>query len=221
LSKKQIYRNIAYCALAAALAIGAWLLVPLFYGGVTAQDFESFRAPAEYAAALLANEAPLRAILTLDDLFLIFYTATFAFIATASWGKRKKLLVWVGLAAILVTAYLDMQENSELLTFLAMAKSGAGISAEMLHSRAVLSQVKFLSSYLSFFLFAFVLPSDTFLEKLLRWSLWVVAPVVGVLVYTYPSNLWMLARYVFMLVGLLILAWNYGLRAEHHGQSGE
>jgi hypothetical protein len=214
LKKRVIYRYIAVCALAAALAIGAWLLVPVVFQGSTAQDFESFRAPADYAAALLANEAPLRLILTLDDLFLIFYTAAFVFIATAVWSKKTKLLVDAALGAILLTALLDMHENSELLTFLAMAKNGESLTAQMLHSRAVLSQVKFLSSYLSFFLFAFVLPSDTFLEKLLRWSLWVVAPLVGILVYTYPSNLWMLGRYAFMLAGLLILAWNYWLRAQ-------
>ena len=214
MKKREIYRGITFTAGAAALMLAGMLAVSLLNGGLTAQDFESLQATGAYASAILEAEGPLRAILTFDNLFLIFYTAAFVFIGIATWRKRTRLLVLTALLAILVTTYLDIQENAELLSFVALAQNGLGIEGALLHERAVLSQVKFMSSYLSFFLFAFVLPRDTALERLLRWSLWTLAPLVGVLVYTYPSSLWSLGRYGFMLAGLAIIAWNYWLRAS-------
>ena len=73
----------------------------------------------------------------------------------------------------------------------------------------ILSQLKFHSSYLGFFLFAFVLPGDTFLEKLLKYSLWFGYLPIGILVYTFPNPAFELLRYLFMLTGLTILGWNY------------
>ncbi len=64
-----------------------------------------------------------------------------------------------------------------------------------------MSQLKFHSSYLAFFLFAFVLPGDTFLEKLLKISLWLGYPLIGILVYTFPNPVFDLLRHLFMLSG--------------------
>ncbi|MDA1330539.1 MAG: hypothetical protein O3B43_05690 [Chloroflexi bacterium] len=214
MGERTLSRLIAISALGAAAMLAAMLAVSLLNGGATAQDFEVFQDPLSYTRDLLAAEGPLRAILTFDNLFLILYTAAFLLIAQAAWGKKSALLTIAALGAILITTYLDMQENAELLTFLTLAKNSFGVSAEMLARRMTLSQVKFLSSYLSFFLFAFLLPSDTFLEWLLKWSLWVLAPLVGVLVYTYPSNFFSLGRYLFMLSGLLLVAWNYWQRTK-------
>jgi len=65
---------------------------------------------------------------------------------------------------------------------------------------------------LGFFLFAFVLPGDTFLEKLLKTSLWFGYLPIGILVYTFPHPAFDLLRYLFMLAGLAILGWNYFVR---------
>ena len=74
------------------------------------------------------------------------------------------------------------------------------------------SQLKFHSSYLGFFLFAFILHSDTKLEKFLKISLWFGYLPIGVLVYTFPHPIFDLLRYFFMLAGLSILGWNYLVR---------
>lgn len=214
MKKREIHEYLSMTALAAALALGAMLVVTLQNQGLTAQDFELFDNPQNYMRALLAAGDPLRAILTLDNLFVIFYTAAFLFLATVAWHKRNRLLVAVALGALLITTYLDLNENHTIMAFIAMGNRGVDISAEMLFRHSVLSQLKFHSSYLSFFLFAFVLPDDTFLEKALRWSLWLVFAPVGILVYTYPSVTVSLLRYLLMLSGLLLLAWNYWLRAQ-------
>ncbi len=214
MNTKIIYRYIAVLALAGALAMTAMLAVSLTQGGVTAQHFEGFFEPQIYAGDLLRYEGGVRAILTLDDIFLVLYTATILFLAIAVKNEGNTWLVGASLAALFTATLLDIQENNELLTFIQMAKVNLGPTLEMLHTRAIWSGVKFHASYLSFFLLAFALPSKTFLEKFLRWSLWLGYLPVGVLVYTFPNQLFSLARYAFMLSGLLILSWNFYQRLK-------
>lgn len=211
---KTLYRYIAVLALASTVLIGGMLAVSFTHGGVTAQDFETFAAPESYARSMAQVETPLRAIITFDDLFLVTYTATFVMLAISLKDKENSWLVAVALGALLITTYLDIQENNDLITFMNMAKAGITPTAEMLHSRAGLSSIKFFSSYLSFFLFAFVLPQKTALEKFLRWSLWVGFLPLGVLVYTYPHPLFSLGRFLFMFAGLAMLSWIFYLRSK-------
>jgi hypothetical protein len=211
---KTLHRTIAWLALAAALMMAAMLAVAFTHEGTTAQDFEAFMEPQAYSSMLLAFESSIRAILTFDSFFLLFYTAAFILLAMALKDKDNLWLVATGIGALLVTTYLDIHENNELLVFLQMGHAGSAPTAEMLHARALWSAVKFQSSYLSFFLFAFVLPNKTTLEKFLRWSLWLGYVPIGILTYTYPNAWFSLLRYVFMLSGLLILAWNFWLRSK-------
>lgn len=214
MKKRTVYRYLSLTALAASLMLVGMLIVTLLNQGLTAQDFELFDSPRSYASALLAVEGPLRTILALDNLFLIFYTAAFVFLAISSWRKRNRLLAIVALGALLATAYLDLHENHSIMAFIGMANSGVEIGADLLFRHSVLSQLKFHSAYLGFFLFALLLPDDTTLEKLLRWTLLLVFAPVGILVYTHPNMALSLLRYVLMLFGLLLLAWNYWLRAQ-------
>jgi len=209
MSKTQIQKYISITALAAALMLAVMLAVSLFNQGVTAQNFELVTDVETYTREILAAEKPLRLILTFDNLFLTLYTAAFVFLATAVWDNKNHLLVTVGLVAVLITAYLDLLENHDLLTQLATALHGLPIALADLQERMVWSQLKFHSSYLGFFLFAFVLPGDTFLEKLLKISLWVGYLPIGILVYTFPNPVLNLLRYLLMLSGLAILGWNY------------
>lgn len=212
LSQGDIYKYIVITACAAALMLAAMLLVSLFNKGVTAQDFEWVSDVNTYAREIIAAESPLRLILTFDNLFLTFYTAAFIFLAMTVWDQSNRLLVIIALGAVLITTYLDLLENHDILTQLTTALHGLPIALTDLQERMVWSQLKFHSSYLGFFLFAFVLPGDTFLEKLLKISLWLGYPLVGILVYTFPNPIFDLLRYLFMLSGLLILAWNYLVR---------
>ena len=209
MSRNQIHRYISITAFAAALMLAGMLVVTLFNSSVTAQDFELVTDVETYTREILAAEEPLRLILTLDNLFLTFYTAAFIFLATAVWDDKNRLVVTVGLLAVLITAYLDLLENHDLLTQLTTALHGLPIALADLQERMTWSQLKFHSSYLGFFLFAFVLPADTLMEKLLKFSLWFGYLPIGILVYTFPNPLFDLLRYLLMLAGLTILAWNY------------
>lgn len=216
MSKIQIYKYLSITAFAAALMLAGWLLVSLFYNGITAQDFELVNDVETYTREIIAAETPLRLILTLDNLFLTFYTAAFIFLAMAVRDESNSLLVYIALGAVLITTYLDLLENHDILTQLTTALHGLPIALADLQERMVWSQLKFHSSYLGFFLFAFVLPGDTFLEKLLKISLWVGYPLIGILVYTFPHPIFDLLRYALMLAGMVILGWNYGRLVSRH-----
>lgn len=212
MTKTQIFKYIAITAFAAALMLACMLAVSISYQGVTAQNFELVTDLETYTHEILTAEIPLRMILTLDNLFLIFYTAAFVFLAMAVWDEKNRLLVTVGLVAVLITAYLDLLENHDILTQLTTALHGLPIALSDLQDRMIWSQLKFHSSYLGFFLFAFVLPGETFMEKLLKFSLWFGYLPIGVLVYTFPHQTFDLLRYLFMLSGLTLLGWNYLVR---------
>jgi len=212
MNKTQVYKYLSITAFAATLMLVGMLSVSIFNGGVTAQDFELVSDIKKYSRDILAAEAPLRMILTFDNLFLTFYTAAFVFLAMAVRDEKNGLLVTVGLVAVLITAYLDLLENHDILTQLTTALNGQPIALADLQERMIWSQLKFHSSYLGFFLFAFVLPGDTILEKLLKFSLWFGYLPIGILVYTFPHTAFDLLRYIFMLSGLAILGWNYFVR---------
>lgn len=210
---KALDRNIARMALAAGLALAAMLAAMVLQGSADT-SFDSFMPPAQYANNLMEHETAVRTYVALDSFFVIFYTALFVLLAMALKNADNVWLVAAGLGALLITTYLDVHENNELLVFIQAAKQGVLPSAEAVHARALWSAIKFHSSYISFFFMAFVLPDKTMLERALRWSLWVGYVLVGILVYAFPSPWFTLARFVFMLVGLCLLAWNFHLRSR-------
>lgn len=210
---KALDRNIARMALAAGLVLAAMLLAMVLQGSADT-SFDSFMPPAQYVNNLVEHETAVRTYVALDSFFVIFYTALFVLLAMALKNGDNVWLVAAGLGALLITTYLDVHENNELLVFIQAAKQGVLPSAEAVHTRALWSAIKFHSSYISFFLMAFVLPDKTMLERALRWSLWLGYVLFGVLVYAFPSPWFTLARFVFMLVGLFLLAWNFHLRSR-------
>src|SRR5690606_12644702 len=118
---RTLYRAIAWLALAAALMLAAMLVVAFTHEGTTAQDFESFADPASYIRTLQSFEGSLRAILTFDNFFVLFYTAAFVLLGMALRDKDNTWLIAAGLGALFLTTLLDIHENSELLVFLQMA----------------------------------------------------------------------------------------------------
>jgi hypothetical protein len=130
---------------------------------------------------------------------------------------KKYLIAGIGLAALPGTSLLDFYENHHIFTFITQLENQLPIAQEEINSQMTLSQLKFHLSYCSFFLFAFVLPAETFLEKMLKYSLFFIQLPVGILVYTAPANLlplfgWM--RYLLLFGGLVLLSYNYYKRSK-------
>jgi hypothetical protein len=209
--QSMTYRNAAVTAFSAGLMIFVAIGVNLLTG-VSPQHFEIVSPPETYAKEMVAAESLLRFLLTIDTLFLTFYTAAFVFLAMSLWREETKLLVVVGLGLLLGTTVLDLHENHDIMTQLTTALAGMPIALEDLQRRMILSQLKFHSSYLGFFLLAFALPDGTLLEKLLKYSLWFGYLPIGILVYTFPHPAFDYLRLALMLSGFSLLGWNYWAR---------
>lgn len=210
----QLYKNISITAFFTAIALFFMLMISILNNGVTAQSFELVQDIETFTSEILAAETPLRWIMTFDNIFLTLYTTTIILLAIALKNDKNVWLVGIATAAVIFTGYLDLHENHDILTMVNAAKFGLPITSEHLINRMIWSQLKFHSSYLGFFLFSFALPGDTFLEKLLRWSLWTVYLPLGVLVYTFPNTAWDLGRYAFMLSGFVFLGLIFQRRAR-------
>lgn len=181
---------------------------------ITQQHFEFLSAVDVYTKELVESAGTLRIILTFDNVFVVLYSAAFIFLFMALWHKEKAINLVAGLIALLATGLLDFYENHHIFTFITMAKKGIAINADDITNQMTLSQLKSHLSYLSFFLFAFSLPADTFLEKVLKYSLFFVQLPIGVLVYTALDSIrpyFEIMRYCFMLTGLLLIAYNFYL----------
>lgn len=214
----QIYKNLCYTALGAGITLLCMLLISIFHPShITQQHFEMFSAVDVYTNELMASANVLRSILTFDNIFIVLYAASFVFLYMALSQKPKQINLLIGLIAVLGTAVLDFYENHHILSFLTMAEKGEPIQANEIASQMTWSQMKFHLSYLSFFLFAFSMPADTLLEKLLKYSLLFLQLPIGVLVYTAPANTrpyFELLRYAFMLTGLLMIAYNFNAKRK-------
>jgi len=208
MTTKNIYKYIALTAFAAGLML-AGMFITSVISDASPQHFELVAEPVAYARDIAAAEAPLRLALTFDNLFLTFYTAAFIFLSITLWEGNKKMVVAVALGAVLVTTYLDLHENHDILTQLTTALNGLPVALADLQQRMIWSQLKFHSSYLAFFLFAFVLPGETFFEKFLKFSLWFGYLPIGILVYTFPNPIFDMLRITFMLAGINLLGWIY------------
>ncbi len=216
INQSQIYKNLSYTALGAGIVLLCMLLISFFHPShITQQHFEMFAPVDVYTKTLLASAGTLRNILTFDNIFIVLYTASFIFLFMALSKSIHQINLLIGLIALLGTAILDFYENHHILSFLTMAENGIAIQAEDIAHQMTWSQMKFHLSYLSFFLFAFSMPQDTFLEKLLKHSLLFLQLPIGVLVYTAPANwkpFFELLRYGFMLSGLLMIAYNFNAK---------
>ena len=215
---RQIYKNLFRTALGAGMAMLGMLLTSLFAANhITQQHFEFFSSSGVYATELMEASGTLRIILSFDNAFVVLYAASFIFLFMALWHKEKTMNLIAGLVAVLATGLLDFYENHHILTFITMAEKGVSINADDIANQMTLSQLKFHLSYLSFFLFAFSMPNNTFLEKLLKYSLFFLQLPIGVLVYTSPQHIkpvFEILRYSFMLGGLLLIAYNFYLLSK-------
>ncbi len=195
---------------AAALALLAQIAITLATG-VAQEPLERVLAPDAYHALLLAHPAALRAVFTIDGVFLVLYTTFFLLIARALArpGGTAAALAGIAAAAMLGTAILDIVENQHILGLLAAAELGRAPDADAIAWQATASQVKFHLSYFAVFLFGLLLPRRTGLERLIAGSCVLVQLPLGLLTFVAPppwQDVLVAARWGFYLVGFVALA---------------
>jgi hypothetical protein len=110
---------------------------------------------------------------------------------------------------MVTTGLLDYAENLHFLTMYANLDAGVAISDGEVAQRMWSSLMKWHIAYAAMFVASFVVPVRGLLSFILVWSMRVVLPVVGVLVYTGPEEvrpLLALVRYALMFGGFVMMA---------------
>lgn len=198
----------SYLAVTAAGILAIMLMIAL-ESGVTQQKFETVWSLARYTEQFIAARQPLLLTLTFDNLFILAYAGA---IGLAMAGLRNAENGWLALlaaAGMLTTGLLDYAENLHFLTMYANLDAGVAISDGEVAQRMWSSLMKWHIAYAAMFVASFVVPVRGLLSFILVWSMRVVLPVVGVLVYTGPEEmrpLLGLARYVLMFSGFVLMA---------------
>jgi hypothetical protein len=202
---------------AAAMAVIA------FSTGVTQEFFEFIHPAQEYADKLRQQSTALRIAFTLDNLFLLAYSAFFLWFAIERRGKADPLACNVLVGSLLFAALLDAVENFHILSMLNRAELGHLPGDGEIQLQYVLSAVKFTAGYLVAVIFGILYPRDTMLARIVGASTAIVFPILGVLVFTTPppwSDLCGLGRFLFFVLGFFLSAIVYWNRpAENSGRS--
>jgi hypothetical protein len=199
-------RGVRALGVAAALALAAQIAVTLWTGAAQ-EPLERVLAPADYQAILLAHPAALRAVFSIDSVFLVLYAAFFVQLARAL-APRDAVLARLATFGMLLTALLDAVENQHILSLLAGAERGVAPEAGSILWQASASQVKFHASYFAVFLFGLILPARDLRERLLAASCLYVQLPLGVLAFVAPPPWqdWLVyLRWGFYLGGFLLL----------------
>lgn len=211
---RQARGIVVAAAFAAAAVLGAFAIY--LATGVSAEQFQSIVGADRFNADLLAAADPLRAVLTIDAVFIAGYTVVFALMYTA-WRHRAPVVAAIGLALIGLTVVLDLIENQLTLTAIGNVELGQALSSGQITGQVVVSQVKFHAGYLGLVMFGVMLPATTAVERALKAALIYVQLPVGALVFTTDLELFPLARTGFFVVGLAAIAVIAHKRAPRDG----
>jgi hypothetical protein len=180
-------RALRICAWLTAIPVIAMLAIFLITG--IGQDPLQYVDPVdEYLRLLLQNPPVLRAVLGLDNVFIILYASAFVLLAPAlvrTGANRIVLSVAIGL--LVMVSLLDMVENFHFMVMLANAEEGLAPSAREIGLQVFESLLKFHVSYLGFFLLGFAIPRQTPGGRALAFLSWYVQAPVGILIYIAPQ----------------------------------
>lgn len=206
----KLDRMLSTLAGLAALIVAA-MVVGIVSTGMSQDFFQSARPIETHVARLTASAlgaTGLRINLGLDNLFIVVYGAFFVFLAVR---LRALLDPWAGavaLATILLTALLDAIENHHILMMLHAAERGLPLSTGESEIQMIVSAVKFHSSYLATFLFAFGFLRLGGLGRAIAWALWLYVPL-GVVISVLPIEIagpWALGRTCFFVAAFVLSA---------------
>jgi hypothetical protein len=198
----RILAALSFLAAAIVLVMVAAILATGFF---SQEFFELGPSPAQVADQLHEplHELGLRINLGLDNFFIVVYSAFFVLLAVRLRGLLSPVTIAVALAALLLTALLDVIENHHILLMLHDFQHGAAITAEELQWQMVVSNLKFHASYVGAFLFAFGFYRLGGLGRVIAWLLWLGYVPLGMITFAVPVEIvvpFALARTVFFVL---------------------
>lgn len=198
----------SYLAVTAAGILAIMLMIAL-ESGVTQQKFETVWSLARYTEQFIAARQPLMLTLIFDNLFVLAYAGAVGLAMAGLRNAENGWLAALAAAGMVTTGLLDYAENLHFLTMYANLDAGVAISDGEVAQRMWSSLMKWHIAYAAMFVASFVVPVRGLLSFILVWSMRVVLPVVGVLVYTGPEDMQPvlgLVRYVLMFSGFVMMA---------------
>jgi len=209
----ELERALRACA-GAACAMVVGMLAIYLVTGVGQDPLQFVRPPDEYALLLTKSPTALRACLAMDNLFIVFYSATFVALgAILHRAGAARLILFTAVGLLLFLALLDMAENFHFMVMLARAEAGIPPSSEEIAAQVWESLLKFHVSYLGLFLLGLALPRRTPAERALsNLSLFVQLPV-GVLIYVTPQAVsvpLVFVRFAYFVTALILVAMIFG-----------
>ncbi len=134
------------------------MAVSAFRTGVTQEFFEFIHPADEYAEKLRQQSTALRIAFTLDNLFLLAYSAFFLWFAIERRGKADPLACNVLVGSLLFASLLDAVENFHILSMLNRAELGHLPGDGEIELQYVLSAVKFSAGYFVAVIFGILYP---------------------------------------------------------------
>jgi hypothetical protein len=156
------------------------------------------------------NCKALNIIFVLDNIFIILYTCT-AFFTIKTVSKNAPSFVSLS-AYILIAAVglFDFLENFHIYSLMQQAKGGIAVSAQDIQWQSMESMMKWHLAYFAFFMLGFLMPSNRFIEKLLKYSLLFWFVPTGILVYatvdTSYAELFQWLRYLNLFSGFILIS---------------
>ena len=196
--------------LAAATAVVFLLqLAVVHLHGISQQYFELVHSPERYTEELTEHSRELNIIFILDNIFIILYTCT-AFFTIKTVNKKAPFFVSFS-AYILIAAVglLDFLENFHIYSLIQQANGGIAVTAQDIQWQSIESMMKWHLAYFAFFILGFLMPSNRFIEKLLKYSLLFWFVPTGVLVYatvdTQYAGLFQWIRYLNLFSGFILI----------------
>ena len=207
---ERILRVVAWTAASVVLA----MFVIFLATGVGQEPLQSVHPSAVYAQLLLKNPPVLRAVLALDDTFIVLYGALSVCQALVLPRRGARRALTLASSALLgLVALLDGLENAHFLALLGGAEQGIWPSDGTIAAQVVESLLKFHVSYLGLFLLGLALPRRRASERWLAWLSCYVQLPVGMLVHVTPPGVavpLVLLRLAYFVTALVLLGWAFG-----------
>jgi hypothetical protein len=210
-------KALRFTALAAAACVIGMIAI-FFTTGVGQDPLQYVHPPDEYAALLLARPAALRAVIGLDDAFIVAYGAMYVLLARELLARgADRRIVRVALGFLFSVAVLDMAENFHFLTMLAGAEQGITPSRAEIAAQVWESLLKFHVSYIGMFVLGLALPRTTAAERALAFLCVFVQAPMGIAIYVTPHEVALplvFGRFIYFLAALFLVAWIFPPRGS-------
>ncbi len=191
MNKIELDRTLSVLALMAATIVIA-IIAGILTTRISQDFFQSARTVAELSARITADPGSsfgLRLNLGLDNLFILVYGAFFTLLAVRFRSSMDPRMSAVALGAMLLTVVLDMVENHHITMMLHSIEHMLPLSAEESRIQMIASAVKFHSSYVAVFLFAFGYCKQGNLGRWIARIIWAGYLPLGILMSVVPVEL--------------------------------